>query len=76
MRAFACAVIVPLSVTLPTTSDEATIGVLIHADSPGAGRDTAIMLLRQLAQDSRKDAGNVAFEIAQQPTNLNHCEQP
>src|SRR5207248_471526 len=46
--------------------------VLIHIDSPGAGRDKAVALMNQLATDARKETGNVAFDIVQQPSNLNH----
>jgi quinol monooxygenase YgiN len=48
--------------------------VLTHADAAGGGpaRDEAIALLKQLADTSRKDDGNVGFEVLQQSSRLNH----
>lgn len=47
--------------------------VLTHADAAGgAAKDEAIALLKQLAEASRKDDGNVGFEVLQQSSRLNH----
>jgi len=47
--------------------------VLTHADAAGGpARDEAIALLTQLADASRKDDGNVGFEVLQQSSRLNH----
>ena len=49
-----------------------TIYVVTHVDTiPDPRRDTTA-LLKRLADDSRKDAGNLAFDLFQQPNRSNH----
>ena len=47
--------------------------VVTHVDILGAANtEKATPMLRQFATDSRKDAGNVRFEILQQDGRANH----
>jgi quinol monooxygenase YgiN len=50
----------------------AAVYVLTHVDVFPAGKDQAIEMLRQLADDSRKEAGNLRFDVLQQDGRLNH----
>jgi quinol monooxygenase YgiN len=47
--------------------------VLTHADAIPPAKDEALMLLQQLAETSRQEAGNVRFEVLQQSNRQNHC---
>lgn len=47
--------------------------VVTHADAIPPGKDEALALLKQLAEASRNEAGNVRFEVLQQNTRQNHC---
>ena len=47
--------------------------VVTHADAVPPAKDDAIALLKQLAETSRNDAGNVHFEVLQQRSRPNHC---
>jgi quinol monooxygenase YgiN len=47
--------------------------VLTHADAIPPAKDTALVLLQQLAETSRQEAGSVRFEVLQQSSRLNHC---
>ncbi len=47
--------------------------ILTHADAIPPGKDEAIALLKQLAEASRGDDGNVRFEVLQQSSRQNHC---
>ena len=47
--------------------------VVTHADAIPPGKDEAIALLKQLAEASRKEDGNVRFEVWQQSSRQNHC---
>jgi quinol monooxygenase YgiN len=46
--------------------------VLTHVDVFPAGKDQTIEMLKQLAADSRKEPGNLRFEVLQQEGRLNH----
>jgi quinol monooxygenase YgiN len=46
--------------------------VLTHVDVPGALKDALVPMLRQLSEDSGKDAGNQRFEVQQQNSRPNH----
>jgi len=46
--------------------------VLTHVDVPGPFKDTTVPLLHQLAEASRKEAGNPRFEVQQQGNRPNH----
>ena len=47
--------------------------VVTHADAVPPAKDDAVALLKQFAETSRRDAGNVRFEVLQQRSRLNHC---
>src|SRR5262245_30539040 len=46
--------------------------VVTHADAVPPAKDEALVLLKQLAEVSRKDNGNVRFEVLQQSSRQNH----
>ena len=46
--------------------------VVTHADAIPSGKDEAIVLLKQLAEASRTDDGNVRIEVLQQTSRQNH----
>ena len=49
-----------------------TVFVLTHVDVFPAGKDHTIEMLKQLAADSRKEPGNLSFDVLQQEGRLNH----
>jgi quinol monooxygenase YgiN len=49
-----------------------TVYVLTHVDVFPAGKDQTIELLKQLAEASRKESGNLRFDVLQQEGRLNH----
>ena len=49
-----------------------SIVVVTHVDVPPPFKDTTVPLLQQLAEASRKDAGNQRFEVQQQGNRPNH----
>jgi quinol monooxygenase YgiN len=56
----------------PATAGEA-IGVVTHVDVPPPRKDEAEVLLRRLAEESRRDDGNLRYDIFQQmPPRTNH----
>jgi quinol monooxygenase YgiN len=66
-----------LEVAPPPIGGEAGAGsaavyVLTHADVFPAGKDQTVEMLKTLAADSRKDPGNLRFDILQQEGRLNH----
>jgi quinol monooxygenase YgiN len=65
-----------LSVAGPAVGAEAGAGkrvyVLTHVDVFPAGKDQTIELLKQLADTSRKEAGNLRFDVLQQDGHANH----
>ena len=50
----------------------ASVVVVTHVDVPPPSKDTVIPMLQQLAEASRKDAGNQRFEVQQQASRPNH----
>jgi quinol monooxygenase YgiN len=46
--------------------------VVTHVDVPASLKDTTVPLLRQLSEASRKEAGNLRFEVQQQGNRPNH----
>jgi quinol monooxygenase YgiN len=46
--------------------------VVTHADAIPPAKDDAVVVLRQLAEASRNDPGNVRFDVLQQRSRLNH----
>jgi quinol monooxygenase YgiN len=57
--------------TAPTTANERAIVLVSHVDFAGPQFDPPA-LLRKLVDDSRKDEGNVRFEVLQHAMRLNH----
>ena len=55
-----------------TAAGPGALYVLTHVDVPPPLRDTLIPMLRQLAEDSRKGAGNQRYEAQQQNNRTNH----
>ena len=49
-----------------------SVYVLTHVDVFPAGKDQTVEMLKQLAADSRREAGNLAFDVLQQEGRLNH----
>jgi len=60
-----------LSVAPPVTG-AGTVWVVTHVDVVPPRKDDGVALLKQLAEDSRKDAGNLRFDVVQQATRPNH----
>jgi quinol monooxygenase YgiN len=56
-----------------TTLTAGATYVVTHADAVPPGKDAALVLLKQLAETSRQDAGNMRFEVLQQHSRQNHC---
>ena len=46
--------------------------VVTHVDVPPPFKDSCVALLKTLAEDSRKDPGNLMFEVVQQTSRPNH----
>jgi quinol monooxygenase YgiN len=46
--------------------------VVTHVDVPPPRKDECVTMLKTLADDSRKDQGNVAFDVVQQTSRPNH----
>jgi quinol monooxygenase YgiN len=65
-----------LAVAGPAVGSEPGAGsavyVLTHVDVFPAGKDQTIELLKQLAEASRKESGNLRFDVLQQDGRLNH----
>ena len=61
-----------IGATLAARAEGATY-VVTHADAVPPGKDEALVLLKQLAETSRHDEGNVRFEVLQQSSRQNHC---
>lgn len=56
----------------PPGDVRATVYVVTHIDVPGNSRDAALQLMRPLLDQSRKDQGNVRFDIVHQADRTNH----
>jgi quinol monooxygenase YgiN len=46
--------------------------VVTHVDVPPPRKDDCVTMLKKLADDSRKDQGNVGFDVVQQTSRPNH----
>ncbi len=55
-----------------TSSARGAVTVVSHVDVPPPRREECEALLRALAEESRKDAGNLRFEVDQQTNRPNH----
>ena len=51
---------------------DASVYVVTHVDVPGIHRDKVMPALDALAQHSRKEAGNLRFDVSYQKTRTNH----
>ena len=59
--------------SMPAASATGAVYVVTHADAIPPGKDEAILLLKQLAEASRNEEGNIRFEVLQQSSRPNHC---
>jgi quinol monooxygenase YgiN len=58
--------------TSPLASAQAGLYVVTHVDVGPPNRDKIIVALKALADPTRKDAGNVRFDVLQQKNRTNH----
>ena len=58
--------------TATAPSPAGAVYVATHVDVVPPRKDDAVAALRQLAEDSRKDAGHVRFDVVQQTNRPNH----
>jgi quinol monooxygenase YgiN len=56
----------------PPTVERDTVSVVTHVDVPPQRKDETEVLLKSLAEESRKDEGNVRYEVVQQTASRNH----
>ena len=56
----------------PAPGAAGAVYVVTHVDVIPPRKDDAVALLKQLGEDSRKDAGNVRFDVVQQTNRPNH----
>jgi quinol monooxygenase YgiN len=57
----------------PWAVERGAVSVVTHVDVPPQSRDQASVLLKQLAEESRKDEGNLRYDIFQEsPARTNH----
>jgi quinol monooxygenase YgiN len=59
-------------VAASTASPTGAVYVVTHVDVIPPRKDDAVAALKQLAEDSRKDAGHVRFDVVQQTNRPNH----
>lgn len=58
--------------TNPPASTQAGLYVVTHVDVGPPNRDKIMVALKALAEPTRKDAGNVRFDVLQQKNRTNH----
>ena len=56
----------------PATDGGGALYVVTHVDVIPPRKDDSVALLKQLAEDSRKEAGNLRFDVVQQTNRPNH----
>ena len=56
----------------PAAAGRDTVSVLTHVDVPPPRREEAEVLLKRLAEESRKEDGNVRYDVFQQTQRTNH----
>src|ERR1700686_5012385 len=56
----------------PASVPKDAINVLTHVDVTGQFKDDAIVMMKKLADDSRREPGAVRFDLWQQANRLNH----
>jgi quinol monooxygenase YgiN len=61
-----------LSVGVPAASPAGAVYAVTHVDVIPPRKDDAVVALKQLAEESRKDPGHVRFDIVQQTNRPNH----
>src|SRR5438132_562141 len=65
--------LVPLLAAQPARAqNDPTIHMVTYIDVAPAAKDQAAALLRPLAEQSRKDAGNLRFDVSYQKNRTNH----
>jgi quinol monooxygenase YgiN len=57
---------------LPPMDEPAALLVVTHVDVGPPGRDKTAVALKELADSSRKDAGNLRFDVVHQKARTNH----
>jgi quinol monooxygenase YgiN len=58
--------------TIPAAAAKDAIYVITHVDVTGQFKDEAIVMMKQLAADSRRESGAERYEVWQQSNRLNH----
>jgi quinol monooxygenase YgiN len=61
-----------LSVGAPAPAAAGAVYVVTHVDVIPPRKDDAVVALKQLAEDSRRDPGHVRFDVVQQTNRPNH----
>jgi len=56
----------------PLSEGRGTVYVVTHIDVPGASRDAALALMQPFVAQSRKDPGDVRFDLVYQKDRTNH----
>jgi quinol monooxygenase YgiN len=72
IRSNAGLAVAPPPIGAEAGAGSAAVYVLTHVDVFPAGKDQTVEMLKVLAADSRKDPGNLRFDILQQDGRLNH----
>ena len=58
--------------TRPVTAEREAVSVVTHVDVPPQRTNETEMLLRTLADESRRDEGNLRYDVFQQTASRNH----
>jgi quinol monooxygenase YgiN len=56
----------------PLREARGSVYVVTHVDLPPTDRDALVPLIREFAEQSRKDAGNIRFDVVHQQAKTNH----
>ena len=56
----------------PAAAERGVVSVVTHVDVPPQRTDETELLVKSLAEESRKDEGNVRYEVFQQTASRNH----
>jgi quinol monooxygenase YgiN len=60
------------TLVVPAAARRAGMYVVTHIDVPGTSRNAAMQLMQSLVDQSRKDPGNLRFDIVHQADRTNH----
>ena len=60
------------TIVAPLREGRGTVFTVTHIDVPGTSRDAALRSMEQLVDRSRKDPGNVRFDLVHQKNRTNH----